>query len=198
MQRTVPLTFEPLHIDDDVLVDALCEADEAPFLALIAAERERLQRWLPFAATVSTSKRFARHLACARAAERAGLGCDLAVRVDGRLAGSVQVHHVDPFNDLADLGYWLGAGVARRGVMTRVLPAVAAFAFRAYRIHRLQLITHVDNLPSRTIAERAGFVRESTLRERFRVPGGYSDGLLYVKFAADVWTPSIASTSTTA
>ncbi|MET9465992.1 GNAT family N-acetyltransferase [Streptomyces sp. NPDC006544] len=63
----------------------------------------------------------------------------------------------------AEAGYWTAAPARGRGVATRALEAVAAWAFAAFpaeapgRLDRLELLHQVDNLASCRVADKAGF-----------------------------------------
>jgi RimJ/RimL family protein N-acetyltransferase len=86
---------------------------------------------------------------------------------------------------VAELGYWLGERFGHRGILTRCVGALRAHAF-ATGLHRLEILSATANLPSRALAERAGFVFEGVLRERVRTTEGYEDAALYARLASDV------------
>nr|WSX52999.1 GNAT family N-acetyltransferase [Streptomyces sp. NBC_00974] len=63
----------------------------------------------------------------------------------------------------AEAGYWTAAPARGRGVASRALEAVVAWAFEAFaaegpdRLDRLELLHQVDNLASCRVADKAGF-----------------------------------------
>jgi ribosomal-protein-serine acetyltransferase len=171
-----------IPIDDDITISTLTQDDAEEYAALVARNRERLARWFPYYGRINTPARFQRYLTSVGTAKKHRLWVDFAIRVHDQLAGSTAIHHIDPLNALGDVRYWLGIDFAGRSVMSRVLPVVAEIGFRDFTIHRLQLITAVENIASRIVAERSGFSYETTLRDRFANPNGYSDGAMYVRF----------------
>ena len=72
----------------------------------------------------------------------------------------------------ADVGYWLAPAGRGRGVLTRALRLVVDYGFRDRGLARLELYTLLDNVPSQRVAERAGFVREGTVRARIESRDG--------------------------
>jgi RimJ/RimL family protein N-acetyltransferase len=66
----------------------------------------------------------------------------------------------------AELGYWLGAHARGRGVMARATALVIDLAFDPVRLAlvRLSWLACSQNVPSRRVAERAGFQIEGHVR----------------------------------
>jgi ribosomal-protein-serine acetyltransferase len=175
----------PVQIESAIALSVLTANDAEEYVALVQENEARLMRWLPYYGRVNSAKRFQSYLESVRLVTKQRLWIDFVVRVHGEFAGSVQLHNIDPLNRLGNIGYWLGERFTGHGTMSRVLPTVVQIAFRDYNIHRLQLLTPVENIASRIAAERAGFAYETTLRDGFTKPGGFSDAAVYVKFGAE-------------
>src|SRR5436305_13098359 len=67
----------------------------------------------------------------------------------------------------AQTGYWVAPEARGRGLASRSLVLVSRWALGTFPIARLQLFTDVENPASMRVAERAGFRREGTLRNRY-------------------------------
>lgn len=80
----------------------------------------------------------------------------------GVVLGSIGLTWNQP-HDVAEVGYWLRAGARGHGFTTRALALVARHAFDAGAA-RVQLRADVENVPSRRVAEKAGFTEEGVLR----------------------------------
>jgi RimJ/RimL family protein N-acetyltransferase len=65
--------------------------------------------------------------------------------------------------DVVEIGYWLRACARGRGLTTRALTLVTRHAVEAGAA-RVQLRADVENVPSRRVAEKAGFTLEGILR----------------------------------
>jgi RimJ/RimL family protein N-acetyltransferase len=79
--------------------------------------------------------------------------------------GSRPVAHVvlkktDPTGPAAEVGYWTAARARGRGVASRALGALSAWAFETFAaegLQRLDLLHQVDNAASCRVAEKCGF-----------------------------------------
>ncbi len=82
---------------------------------------------------------------------------------DGGVLGGIGLRWNDE-QDVAEIGYWARKEARGRGVTTRSLRLVAGLAFEQGAA-RVQLRADVENVPSRRVAEKAGFTAEGVLRE---------------------------------
>jgi len=83
--------------------------------------------------------------------------------VTGHVLGSIGVRWNET-RDVGELGYWLGAGVRGGALTTRALVLVSRWALAQDGAARLQLRADVENVPSRRVAEKAGYTLEGVLR----------------------------------
>ncbi len=92
-------------------------------------------------------------------------------RSTGRVAGAIGMR-VDEANGCGRIGYWVAAPVRGRGVCTRALALLSAWALAELELERLELFTDPDNRASQRVAEKVGFRREGVLRAHLRHPDG--------------------------
>jgi RimJ/RimL family protein N-acetyltransferase len=97
----------------------------------------------------------------------------------GRLIGNCTLRSLHEQNRRAEVGYALQTAHQGRGYMAEALDALLAFAFGDLDLHRLEADIDPRNTPSIALLERAGFVREGLLRERWLVGGELCDTMLY-------------------
>jgi RimJ/RimL family protein N-acetyltransferase len=149
---------------------------------------ERLREWLPEA--VAANEAAFRAQTEKRVADSGSWSDDelqLAVEVDGRLAGAVQA--LSKYYGLPPGVYELGiefysAENRGRGLGSEVLRQFLSQVFEHAAI-RLQGQTHVENAPMIRLFERFGFVREGVLRGYWPLPGRCGDIAVYGLTAAD-------------
>lgn len=77
------------------------------------------------------------------------------------------------------VSYALAPSLWGRGLAGEMLGLVLAHAFGRLGLERVEADIDADNRASRRLAERAGFVREGSLRERWRADGTLGETLLY-------------------
>ncbi|GAA3216376.1 GNAT family protein [Actinocorallia longicatena] len=96
---------------------------------------------------------------------RSGGGIHLAIRTAGGVhLGGMSLYKTDWAARTVQVGYGLRTSARGRGHATEALRAVAPWALREGGMQRVQLCANTDNLASLRVAEKAGFVREGTLR----------------------------------
>jgi len=85
-----------------------------------------------------------------------------------------------------ELGFGLDAARQGRGLMTEAVGAALAYAFDDLALHRVSATHRVDNLASRRVLDRLGFVEEGIIREHAIAHGEWRDqvsmGLLATEF----------------
>jgi RimJ/RimL family protein N-acetyltransferase len=86
---------------------------------------------------------------------------------------------------LAEVGYALTTAWQGRGVMTRALSRLLDDLFAHTSLERVEARCAVDNLGSRRVLEKSGFLREGHLRSYFRLHGERVDNLLYALLRGD-------------
>lgn len=79
------------------------------------------------------------------------------------------------------MGYTMHNQYHRQGYGTESVKAAVELFFEDLRFHRLELQIHVDNEPSKKLAERAGFDYECTRKDYFYEGGKWIDQMIYVK-----------------
>jgi RimJ/RimL family protein N-acetyltransferase len=103
----------------------------------------------------------------------------LAVDADGRLLGSFSVMEIDSARGYGEIGYWVAAEARRRGVATRAVVLLRDWAQAALGLSELEIMADPENLGSRRVAERAGFVETGERRANPRDPSGEAKYLVY-------------------
>jgi [ribosomal protein S5]-alanine N-acetyltransferase len=81
----------------------------------------------------------------------------VADTVTGQRLGNIALTYD---NGTGDVSYWIAAHARGRGAATQALRLLSEWAFATLHLSELRLWTHVDNLGSRTTAERAGYRRD--------------------------------------
>ncbi len=173
-----------LAIDERLHLRPVEAGDAEPIYALVDADRERLAKWMPWAAqqTLAGTREF---VAESRAQEERGDGFQAAIVRAGEIAGVAGYHRIDRLNRSTTIGYWLASHHQREGVMTAAVRALIDHAFAAWDVHRITIEAAVDNRRSRAIPERLGFSEEGVLRESELVGDRFLDGVLYSLLATE-------------
>ena len=84
------------------------------------------------------------------------------------------------------LGYWIGQPYQGRGFTTEAVKLVANFAFNHLHLHRVEAACLPENMPSRRVLEKAGFVREGYARRYLQIAGEWRDHLTFALLKEDL------------
>jgi RimJ/RimL family protein N-acetyltransferase len=95
----------------------------------------------------------------------------LAIELGGRVVGSIGMS-LNSHGYRGHIGYWVAAPARGRGVCTRALRVLCAWALDERGLQRLELITDPENVASQRCAEKVGFRREGVMRAHLRHPDG--------------------------
>ena len=167
-----------MRLEDDAVVLRPFEEDDAPALAVAIGDDPELDRWtsIPFPYTERHAREF-----IATTEETAFAILD---RSTGELLGGIGSRVAGPA--VVEIGYWVKAGARGRGIATRALALIVRFAFDELDAARVQLTTEPENLGSQRVAEKAGFVREGTLRSRLLIKGRRRDAVMFSLLREDI------------
>ncbi|HEY7598783.1 MAG TPA: GNAT family N-acetyltransferase [Candidatus Limnocylindrales bacterium] len=143
--RDGDLVLRPKRRDDLDAITAACQDPEIP-------------RWTFVPSPYSRADAEAYFVHSAEAAAAGKAVNLLAVDAQDRLLGSFGLMELDHEPGYGEIGYWVVAEARGRGVATRALRMLADWARDELRLTTIEVLPHKDNLPSRRVAEKAGFV----------------------------------------
>jgi ribosomal-protein-alanine N-acetyltransferase len=78
-----------------------------------------------------------------------------------------------------NLGYWMGAPYAGRGLMTEAVGVTLPFVFETLGLHRIHAATLPHNLASRRVLEKNGFREEGYADRYLQIDGRWCDHVLF-------------------
>lgn len=101
------------------------------------------------------------------------------VTYQGEVIGQIQLFGFSIHNTCAEVGYFIKKAYWNQGINTKVLKAVCRFGIEIMGLKRIEAFAHVDNIGSNRTLQKAGFVKEGTLRKRFEIKGELYDCNVY-------------------
>jgi RimJ/RimL family protein N-acetyltransferase len=117
---------------------------------------------------------------------------------DDELVGHVEFFKPVSYWDAFELSYQLYDGrFAGRGYVTEAVQLLVDYLFATKKQHRIHLVIVPENLASRRIAEKCGFILEGTVRGAFFNDGRNHDVVLYSLLRTDVrpWRAGTAASA---
>lgn len=155
----------------DAELRALEPWQAAEFAAFTARHRAHLSPWLPWAVSVvdeESAHGFLQRYADATARDG---GRIYALWRDGEMVGGTLFRVFDPPSRTCEIGVWLAPEATGRGLVTRAVAAMVAWAVDVRGMRRVEWCCVPENEASRRVARRLGFVHEGTARQAFEHDG---------------------------
>ena len=176
----VPWPDPPLRSDQVLL--RRWGTDDLPVLVALGQDLT-VARWFPVIPYPYTERDAADWLHSEEMARKAGKDISFVMVHAGseEVLGGISLGNIDGLLRTASSGYWLGADARGHGHMAPTVRLVAAWAFDALGLARLEGTVDPENLASQRVAERCGFRREGCLRSStiIRHTGERRDALVY-------------------
>lgn len=162
---------------------------DAPLLkAAVDASLEHLRPWMPWAHDEPTPLRAKVEL-LRRFRGQFDLGQDFPYGVfdlDEKEILGVIGSHTRIGADARELGYWISAAHAGRGLATEMAGAMTKVGFECEGLVRMEIRCAPDNERSFRVAKKLGYRHEATLQQRMLRPdGSRRDTMIWTMFASD-------------
>ncbi|KHL19369.1 ribosomal-protein-alanine N-acetyltransferase [Mumia flava] len=169
------IVLRPLALDDAAAL-AATYARERPFFA--PYEPERPADW-------ATEPAQAERIGLVLAEAEAGRSVPSVIAAGAEVIGMVNLNNVvRGALQGADLGYWLAQSWNGRGLITRSVESVCAYA-TALGLHRIAAGTLVDNHRSVAVLQRVGFQEIGLAPAYLRIAGRWQDHRLFQRILHD-------------
>jgi ribosomal-protein-alanine N-acetyltransferase len=102
--------------------------------------------------------------------------------ITGELAGNVAADRLD--DETADVSYWIAPGFRGRGLASDAIRQMQSWIATNWRVRRIDLWTHAENIASQHAAQNAG-VRHEPGRDEIKTIGGRSWPVRWYSCAAE-------------
>lgn len=110
----------------------------------------------------------------------------IADEATGAAVGTIGLHEINHATGRAVAGYVVAADCRRRGIGSRALTLLCAFAFETLGLDRVEVTIEPGNSASLATAASVGFKPEGVLRSYMRISGMRRDMVMYSLLPADL------------
>jgi RimJ/RimL family protein N-acetyltransferase len=106
-----------------------------------------------------------------------------SIEINGEFAGIVEIHDLNKkyFKHRGSLGYILHPKFRGRGIMAKAVKIMSDYAFKKYRLKRVEAFCRTFNKASAKVLENAGFKLEGILRKNKCKDGKYLDDMVWAR-----------------
>lgn len=175
-----------IKIDTTLALRQLKLSDAAEIFNTIDSQRAYLGKWLPFVDFTKESKDTENFVNSIVNAPEDTFEYVFTIRKNGAFVGLLGFKDTDKQNKKTEIGYWLSEPYQKQGIVTMCVTKICDFAFDELKINRIQIKCAVDNIPSKNIPKKLGFVLEGVERQGELLSSGrYTDLEIYSKLKSD-------------
>lgn len=174
-----------VHLGGGVVLRALASGDAGSLARAYRRNREHLAPWDPARTDAFFTEAVqAREIERLLADEATGAAIPLVLDDAGRILGRVNLSGiVRGVFQSANLGYWIDASYAGRGLMSTAVTAALDIA-RADGLHRVQAGTLLHNAASQAVLRRNGFTEIGVAERYLLIAGRWQDHRLFQRLLA--------------
>ena len=106
-----------------------------------------------------------------------------------RFCGIIRVDRIDLVNKSAEIGADISPEFRRQGLATEAYCGLIQYLFKSLGLHRLQLLTRLENQAAISLYAKIGFKEEGILRDALFRDGVYSN-LILMSMLSSEWEGS--------
>jgi RimJ/RimL family protein N-acetyltransferase len=164
--------LRPLAQSDIVLIAKACNDEE-------------IQKWLPlpFPYQISDADIFVNTLA--QEIRTSGRGIVFAIEKNGNFVGCIDVKRTEWLNRTCEIGYWSDPKFRGFGYVSEALTLLSRWLLLDQEFERVEVRVAVENLASKRVAIKSGFIQEGVARNAGRVNSGRVDLIILSKIRKD-------------
>lgn len=166
-------------IDEDIELRLLDTYHAEEMFKSINVCRSHLRKYLPWVDDTKSPNETRQFIEGSKRQYAANNGLDAGIWFKDEFAGVIGFHSINKSIKEISIGYWLNKKFTGYGLMTKACKVFVDYAFDILQLNRVEIRCAVDNLKSRAIPERLGFVEEGILRDTEFLYDHYVDCVVY-------------------
>ena len=173
----------------DFTVRPIREEDVQNYFLLIESNRERIAKYFSNVTAAnkdieSTAAFVVERLSLLEKEELISFViCD---NLTQKVIGSIFLKNIDRKVQKAELSFFIDKNYEGKGIITKVVSLIIKYCFQHLLFNKIFLRIAEDNISSRRVAEKNGFVLEGTLRHDFKTPEGQFIDIVYYGLLNDL------------
>lgn len=154
--------YGSIPITDQLRLEKLLPDDAEELFEVITSNAEHLQERLPGLSYVETPQDAAKYIHTLLGEVDCGEAWHGKITEDGQIVGRASLTLVEYGPSGAEIGYWVAKEAGGRNIASRTAKALTDFGFMTLGLDKIVAKIEPDNLASRQVALRSGFVPEAT------------------------------------
>lgn len=187
ISQTVSMMKMPVIETERIIARPAKYGDAIEINTAVNTSLTEIQRWMPWAQDQSleaTEQFVAGSVKSWSSENQRDFPMVIILKDIGKIIGA------SGFNDFSnpdvpyyDIGYWLETEHTGKGLATELVTALTDYAFSEMQAKRVQIRAQKENIKSRAVAQRCGFLLEAEMQASIRdcASGDACDGMIYAR-----------------
>ena len=166
IEKPILLDFPDTFETERLIIRAPKAGDGQAINDAVRESQDHLKPWMPWAVKLQTpeeSEELVRRGAM-RWILREDLWMLLFRKSDGLYVGGSGLHRIDWSVPAFEIGYWVRQSLEGQGYISEAVAGITHFAFGVIGAERIEIRCDTRNERSASVAQRAGYTLEATLR----------------------------------
>ncbi|EXJ23241.1 Ribosomal-protein-L7p-serine acetyltransferase [Alkalibacterium sp. AK22] len=166
-------------IDQELSLKLTMPKDSAELFELIEVSRAHIGEWMSWVHQIKSQQDVQDSIEqnLIELSKQKGMHCLIVFR--GKIIGSASLKYFDWDVRSAEIGYWISPAHEGKGVMSQTAQALTDYGFEYYKLNKIEIWAAEENVRSRSIPERLGFVLEGMRRANERINGRSHNMMIY-------------------
>ncbi len=169
----------PREIGRSLTLSLLTQQHARSLFELTDRNREFLKPWFPWVEFTVNVKDTGKFIDDQARLYRDKKAVQVVIKRANEIIGMIDFHEINLENEAGCIGYWLGEEFNGNGFMTSAVREMVSIGFSDLKLNRIEIQCATDNMKSRAIPERLGFIQEGVLRCSEKVNGRFLDHAVY-------------------
>lgn len=168
-----------IYVRANLMMRSLAKSDVSKVFAVVDNNRDYLRTWLPWVDATDEPAVIENVIASWETDYENKRDVVLGIFENGDYIGNIGLHDLKHHNRSGMVGYWLAENRQGRGIITDCVRKLTDFGFNTLGLNRIYIHCAEENIKSRAIPERLGFVQEGILQDGECLYGIFHNLVIY-------------------
>ncbi|MFJ7933825.1 GNAT family N-acetyltransferase [Sporosarcina sp. NPDC096371] len=173
------------NVDEDLTLKLLTQHNTTELFTIINKNRDFLREWLPWIDSKKSVEDVQDSIERWGNKYIADKAINAGIFFKGQLVGMVAFPEIDWQGKKTSFGYWLSPEFEGKGIVIRCVNELIKYAFYKLDLNRIEISCAEDNVRSRALPEKLGFIKEGILRDHYYLNGDLHNLVVYSLLKSD-------------
>jgi ribosomal-protein-serine acetyltransferase len=161
------------------MIRILEHSDSKEMFTLVDNNREYLRKWFDWVDLKKTEKDIKSLIRSSLLLYAEEQSYFYVIIEEEKIIGLVELFNIDKLLNAAYIGYWIGEKYQGKGYVTKAVKDLLKIGFTELNLNKIEIKVVEENIKSRNIPEKLGFINTGVIRDSGLLHGKYVSHVLY-------------------